>query len=215
MNLIDLLAQPADSTETAGRIQGAVVALVASVDDPQGQGRVKLEYPWLDDQAVSPWARLASPMAGPDRGFVFRPEPRDEVLVVFEHGDIRRPFVIGALWNGRDAMPSERGPDKANDIRLIKSRSGQVVVINDKSGEESITVRDKHGNVLLLDSQGVTITSDTIRLGSGNAGQGLVLGDALLDLFNQHTHPTGVGPSGPPVQPMVKGTHVSTKHRTE
>ena len=42
-----------------------------------------------------------------------------------------------------------------------------------------------------------------------------MLGNAFMTLFNSHTHPTGVGPSGPPVVQMVGGTHVSAKHKTE
>ena len=57
--------------------------------------------------------------------------------------------------------------------------------------------------------------SEAIKIGSDDSQEGLVLGDAMLELFNQHTHPTGVGPSGPPVQPMMKSTHVSEKHTTE
>ncbi len=215
MNVVEVLSRSAVEHPVAGRIYGAVVAVVVSTKDPKSQGRVKLEYPWLHDQTVSPWARLLTPMGGPNRGIVFRPEAKDEVLVIFEHGDMRRPYVIGSLWNGSDPMPSERGDDEANDIRLIKSRSGHVILLNDKNGQERITIKDKQGNVIQLDADGVTIDSKAIKLGSSGASEGVVLGDALLRLFNSHTHPTGVGPSGPPVQPMVKGTHVSTKHTTE
>jgi hypothetical protein len=78
-----------------------------------------------------------------------------------------------------------------------------------------VTIRDKAGNSVELSSGGVVVNSSTVKIGSGGAAQSLVLGDALMQLFNTHTHPTGVGPSGPPVQPMVAGSHVSTKHKTE
>jgi uncharacterized protein involved in type VI secretion and phage assembly len=215
VNFVEVLARSAVEHPVAGRTHGAAVAIVVGLDDPKSQGRVKLKYPWLDDNSVSPWARIVSPMAGPDRGVVFRPEIDDEVLVLFEHGDMRRPYVLGSLWNGSDAMPSERGADSDNNIRLIKSRSGHLILLDDTSGDEKIIVRDKHGNTLQLDANGVTITSNAIRLGSTSAAEGLVLGDAFLALFNRHTHPTGVGPSGPPAETMQKGTHVSQKHTTE
>lgn len=215
MSLLELMTEGTNGDATAGRIFGAVVGIVSNVSDPDGRGRVKVRYPWLHDDSESPWARVASFMAGPDRGAVFRPEVGDEVLVLFEHGDARFPFVVGALWNGEDAMPSERGDDGGNAVRLIKSRSGHQIVFDDTNGSEKITVLDKAGNSIELSSSGVVIKSSAIKLGSDSAAQGLMLGDAFMTLFNSHTHPTGVGPSGPPVTPMVAGNHVSTKHKTE
>jgi uncharacterized protein involved in type VI secretion and phage assembly len=215
MSLIELLSRPAAGPHYPDRIYGAVVGIVTSIDDPESQGRVKVKFPWLQDDAESPWARLVSFMAGAERGAVFRPEVDDEVLVIFEQGDMRFPYIIGALWNGQDAMPSERGQDSGNDIRLIKSRSGHTIVLDDTSGSEKVTVTDKNGNIIELSSEGVLIKSDAIKLGSSGASEGLVLGDAFMQLFNQHTHATGVGPSSPPTQPMSKGQHVSNKHKTE
>jgi uncharacterized protein involved in type VI secretion and phage assembly len=215
MSLIELISEKSDGKTVAGRIFGAVIAVVSNVDDPDRLGRVKVRYPWLKDDSESPWARLVSFMAGAGRGAVFRPETGDEVLVLFEHGDMRFPYVIGVLWNGKDQMPSERGADGDNAVRLIKSRSGHQIVIDDTAGAEKVTVHDKAGNSIELSSGGIVINSGAVRIGSGAAAQSLVLGDALMQLFNTHTHPTGVGPSGPPVQPMVAGSHVSTKHKTE
>jgi len=215
MSLLELITEGADGDVAAGRMYGAVIGLVSNVSDPDKLGRVKVRFPWLQDDSESPWARVVSFMAGPDRGAVFRPEVDDEVLVVFAHGDMRFPFVIGALWNGKDKMPSERGGDKDNAIRLIKSRSGHQILFDDTSGSEKVTVLDKSGNSIEMSSSGVVIKSKAIKLGSDSAGQGLVLGDEFMTLFNAHTHPTGVGPSGPPATSMTSGTHVSTKHKTE
>ena len=215
MNVVELLAQSQGRDALVGKVYGAVVGVVTSLDDPDGLGRVKVAYPWLQDDIESPWARMVSFMAGNDRGAVFRPEIEDEVLVVFEHGDMRRPYVIGALWNGSDAIPEERGADADNNIRLIKSRSGHTIIFDDSDGEEVITINDIHGNTVELNSDGVVIRSDAIKIGSVDSSEGLVLGDAFLELFNQHTHPTGVGPSGPPTQQMASGDHVSTNHTTE
>jgi len=215
MNLVELLAQSHGRDAVIGKVYGAVIGIVTSVDDPDALGRVKVTYPWLQDGVESPWARVVSFMAGNERGAVFRPEVDDEVLLVFEHGDMRRPYVIGALWNGPDAIPEERGTDANNDIRLIKSRSGHTIIFDDSDGNELITINDKHGNTIELNSEGVVIRSNAIKIGSADAAEGLVLGDAFMQLFNQHAHPTGVGPSGPPTQAMASGDHVSTKHKTE
>ena len=215
MNVVELLAADPSQEASTGRVYGVVIGVVTNLEDPDGLGRVKVRYPWLLEDSESPWARVMSFMAGGDRGGVFRPEVDDEVLVAFEHGDMRFPYLLGALWNGQDAMPGERGSDADNNVRLIKSRSGHQVVLDDTPGSEKVTVTDQSGNSVELSSSGVVIKSETIKIGSDNASEGLVLGDALLTLFNSHTHPTGVGPSGPPVKPMVKGNHVSTKHKTE
>jgi uncharacterized protein involved in type VI secretion and phage assembly len=215
MSLVELLSRPAAAPHHPERVYGAVVGVVSSIDDPDGQGRVKVRFPWLKDDVESRWARLVSFMAGTERGAVFRPEVGDEVLVVFEQGDMRFPYILGGLWNGKDAMPSERGQDGGNDIRLIKSRSGHTIVFDDTSGDEKVTVTDKNGNIIELSSEGVLIKSKAIKIGSAGASEGLVLGDAFMQLFNSHTHATGVGPSSPPSQTMSKGQHVSDKHKTE
>ncbi len=215
MNLAEAVLHGYAGEQSDSRMYGVVVGVVSSIDDPDAHGRVKVKYPWLEDQSESPWARVATFMAGPSRGAVFRPEVGDEVLVLFDHGDVRFPFVIGGVWNGPDAAPTERGSDSDNHVRLIKSRSGHLVALDDTPGKENVTVTDKAGNSIALSSQGVVIKSQAIKVGSDGASQGLVLGDAFLSLFNSHTHPTGVGPSGPPATPMVKGSHVSAKHSTE
>jgi len=86
-------------------LPGVVVAQVTDVRDPEEQGRVKIRYPWLSDSYVSDWARTIQPGAGSRRGAVVLPEVNDEVVVAFELGDLRRPYVVGGLWNGVDRPP--------------------------------------------------------------------------------------------------------------
>lgn len=83
-------------------INGVVVAIVTDNNDPNNTARVKLKFPWLDDSYESDWARITQLGAGPDSGAHFIPEVNDEVLVAFEFGDIRRPYVVGSLHNGQD-----------------------------------------------------------------------------------------------------------------
>ena len=124
MNLLDVLS--VDDGDSAKRISGVVVGVVTNTQDPAGLGRVKVKFPWLSDSEESFWARVATPMAGKGRGFYFLPEVEDEVLMAFEHGDARFPYVLGALWNGQD-KPPESNEDGKNNIRSIKSRSGHVI----------------------------------------------------------------------------------------
>ena len=215
MNLVDVLAKEKVQQRLTSRINGVVVGIVTNIDDPDGQGRVRVKFPWLKDEQESHWARVMSFMAGKERGAVFRPEVDDEVLVLFEHGDMRFPYVIGAVWNGQDEMPSERGADADNNLRIIKSRSGHQIILDDTDGSEKVTIVDKEGNSVEMSADGIVIKSSSIKIGSENASEGIVLGNAFMELFNQHTHPTGVGPSGPSSQQMSSGTHVSNDHTAE
>lgn len=125
---------------------GIMVALVTDLDDPEGLARVKVKYPTLEDQE-SDWARLATPMAGGSRGVFFRPEVDDEVLVAFEHGDPRRPYIVGGLWSKTDTPPPDDGNATQNNWRQIVSRSGHIIRMDDTAGAEKIEIIDK-GNAL-------------------------------------------------------------------
>lgn len=154
MNLLEILSGKEDRKETQNRIYGVVVGVVTSNQDPDKLGRVKVKFPWLEEKAESAWARVASPMAGNDRGIVFTPEVNDEVLVAFQHGDVRAPYVIGALWNNVDKFIKEKDGDDKNNLRIIKSRSNHLIVLDDTSGSEKIQIIDSKGkNTITIDSQ--------------------------------------------------------------
>ena len=159
------------------RFYGVHPAVVVDVADPDGQGRVRIRLPWTPDSGdggYEAWARLATLMAGANRGTWFVPEVDDEVLAVFEGGDPRRPYVIGALWNGQDSPPETMG--SRNDVRSIHSRNGVILTFDDTDGQERlqletpggqivtlsdgpgvVTVQDANGNSATLDSGGVTV----------------------------------------------------------
>jgi uncharacterized protein involved in type VI secretion and phage assembly len=100
------------------------------------------------------WARLAAPAAGPDSGIYAVPEAGDEVLLAFEHGHPDRPYVIGALWNGKDTPPAA-----TPSVRVVKSRTGHAVRLDDTAGAEKIEVVEKDGkSSILLDSVTGAIT---------------------------------------------------------
>jgi uncharacterized protein involved in type VI secretion and phage assembly len=162
MNFFDVLIDTEEREAIASRIHGVVVGVVTNNQDPEGMGRVKVKFPWLSDEDESHWARVAAPMAGKDRGVYFLPEVDDEVLVAFEHGDVRFPYVLGALWNGKDEPP-ETNDDGKNNHRTIKSRSGHVIRLIDEDGKEKIEIIDKtEKNSIVFDTakNTITITSD-------------------------------------------------------
>lgn len=140
------------SQSTKTQVSGVVIALVKSTKDPDSLGRVQITFPWRGKEEEMYWARLATLMAGKERGTVFYPDVDDEVLVAFEHGDIDSPYIIGALWNNQD-KPPEKNSEGENNIKMIKTRSGHTIKINDKDGEEKIEIVDKtEGNKIIIDS---------------------------------------------------------------
>jgi uncharacterized protein involved in type VI secretion and phage assembly len=143
------------------RIYGVVVGIVTNNQDPDKLGRVKVKIPRLSADDESQWARVATFMAGKNRGAFFLPEVDDEVLVAFEHGDMALPYVIGALWNGLDEPP-ETNDDGKNNIRVITSRSGSVIRLDDTDGDEKIEIIDKEKkNGITISTKDNTITVKT------------------------------------------------------
>jgi uncharacterized protein involved in type VI secretion and phage assembly len=132
---------------------GVFVATVRDNEDPEGMGRVRLEYPWRETSNESYWARIAVPMAGNGRGTYFLPEVGDEVLVAFENGDIDHPFVLGSLWNGQDEPPADNA-DGNNDVRRITSRSGHELTFDDGESDGHVTIETAAGHSIELDDSG-------------------------------------------------------------
>lgn len=158
-NLFDLLAPNTDQP----RISGVVTGVVTNNQDPDGLGRVKVRFPWLSEQDESWWARVATPMAGKERGLFLLPEVDDEVLVAFEQGDMRFPYVLGSLWSEPQPPPTTNDDGK-NNLRCIVSRSGMVVRLDDSDGAEQIVISDKDAkNSIVIDvaNQKILISADS------------------------------------------------------
>jgi uncharacterized protein involved in type VI secretion and phage assembly len=175
-DLLRSVLAPADQR----RIYGVTVGVVTNNRDPDNLGRVKVRFPWLSDDDESHWARIMTPMAGKDRGIYYLPEVEDEVLVAFEHGLIDFPYVIGSLWNGKDTPP-DNNSDGQNNRRVIKSRSGHIIRLDDKSGQEKIEIIDKTGNnkivistadntITIAAKSDIVIRSDTGKLKLSGVG---------------------------------------------
>lgn len=177
MSLLHIL-QDEQSEKQKNRINGVVVGIVTNNDDPEKLGRVKVRFPWLSDENESSWARIATPMAGNDRGIYFLPELDDEVLVAFQQGDIGYPYIIGSLWNGKDPPPEQNEGGK-NNVRMIKSRSGHIMRFNDEEGKEKIEIIDKSGkNKIEIDTSNNTLSISTDKDISFSASNGKILLDA-------------------------------------
>lgn len=126
---------------------GVCVATVTELSDPEGEARVRLEFPMLPTGPKSAWAPLARPFAGADRGMYFMPEIGDEALVAFEHGDFDHPFIVGFLWNGQDGQPDD-GIDE--NVRRIQSKAGHQIDLDDNPGTGRIVLKTAGGNTVEL-----------------------------------------------------------------
>ena len=165
-NTLGYLLASKDSSGQHNNGRGMVVGVVTNLNDPDGLARVKVKYPSMPKAGSadieSNWARLVTPMAGPERGIEFIPEVDDEVLVAFENGDINYPYILGALWNKKDKPPEPTSSViKSGKVqkRIIKSTSGHIITIDDTEGKEKISIIDKTGkNSIDIDSAKNTLT---------------------------------------------------------
>jgi uncharacterized protein involved in type VI secretion and phage assembly len=138
----DVFASQILTAEVEGtRVYEPVVGVVTDNKDPEKLGRVKVKMPILSEQDTTFWVPIVMMGAGKNRGWFFIPEVDDEVLVLFEHGDVNRPLVVGALWGGKD-KPPEKNPG-ANPKRVIKSRAGSKITLDDE--EMKIIIEDGKG----------------------------------------------------------------------
>src|SRR5262245_48233297 len=150
---LDMVKEARLPTGLGGCWYGVYPALVSDIKDPDNQGRVKIMLPWAPDTGSSryeAWARLATLMGGNNRGSWFIPDVNDEVLVSFEGGDARRPYVIGGLWNGSDAAPESMDGAGKNAKKVLRSRNGVKISLDDTDGQEQLTLETPGGQKITL-----------------------------------------------------------------
>jgi phage protein D len=169
---------------------GVVPAIVTNnldTKDNTNMGFVKIKFPWLDVAKESHWARLASPGAGTGGGMIWMPEVNDEVLVAFEAGDFNRPYIIGGLWNGTDALPQKQNElvvDGKVEVRSFQTRIGHIFRFTDKDGSEMIELLDgKQKTSIVMDTAKEKITvlsTKDIEIQGKSAGKIDILNDSGL-----------------------------------
>lgn len=189
------------TSESSSSWFGVYPALVTDNKDPEAQGRLRILF-----EGQEYWARLATLMAGNNRGSWFIPDLKDEVLVAFEGGDPRRPCVIGALWNGHNTPPESMGGPGTNDRKVLRSRNGVKITLDDQDGQEqfimetpgeqkitlkdgpgSIVIEDSNGSSIKLESSGLTVTAPgklTINASIIEVGAGMVTVNAGTSKFS-------------------------------
>lgn len=138
---------------------GVYPAIVTDiVKDGESLGRIEVRFPFLGKagEKVRALATLCTPYADNDQGFQMIPEKDSQVVVAFEAGDLRRPYILGACWNGREMQPDT--PVKANNKRLIKTRAGSLLEFDDTEGSPKVTLSMKSGHKVVMDDGANTVT---------------------------------------------------------
>jgi len=191
VSLLDLEPRSAAS----GTARGVSVALVTQNSAKAGPdrkyvelGMVKVSFPWSQDRQ-SHWARIATPMAGKERGLFILPEVGDEVLVAFEQDDITQPYIIGMLWNGKDRPPEFNG-DGRNDKRVFRSRHGHRLVFDD-GDQGAVSLELNAGDCIrriVMDASGVKLEDgrgNSIEFMSDGAGSLSISSKGALSIAAQ------------------------------
>ena len=211
------------------RFFGKYAAVVTEIDDPQQIGRVRARVPAvLGEEVACGWALPAAPFGGgKGRGMLFVPEVGDTVWIEFEAGDPSRPIWSGAFWGapsnagGADDLAAETGAETPDvdgtmagpGVGVVRTKGGHTLMLDDNGDVVLLAHGSGKASLRFTASGEVIVSAETIKLGA-NATERVILGDSFMTVFNTHTHPTGVGPSGPPAQPMT-ASQLSTKVATE
>jgi uncharacterized protein involved in type VI secretion and phage assembly len=175
-----------------GKYWGKCRGFVVDRNDPEQLGRLRLKVPSIFRDAETGWASPASPYAGADIGFFFLPQLGDMVWVEFEEGELDHPIWSGGSWarpNQQSEAPSEARasyPDQA----VLKTKSGNVIVLSDAAGSERITIRAKGGSEIALDSATnmITIHADEVHVGGQGGVQELATKQFVDQVFALHSH---------------------------
>ena len=208
-------------------IHGVVTGIVSDVNEAKdknndmGACRVKVKIEQFGDKFVTDWMQVAQAGVGKDRGSLMMPEVNDQVVVAFERGDIRRGFVLGGVYNGKDQPHggTSKGvvsSDGKVDRRSFSSRAGSYLLMDDKSGAEHLTLATKDEKYLLqLDKGKTTIKIDSDGKIEIHGKQDILLkGDANVTLESKSNMTIKSG-GGVSIQASgdisIKGTNVKAE----
>jgi uncharacterized protein involved in type VI secretion and phage assembly len=176
-SIVDMLGASHGRIEPFGKL-GLTIGIVTNNKDPDGVGRVRVKFPALSDQEESWWARVVTPGAGSSAGLMFMPQIDDEVLVGFEHGDLRRPFVLGGVWGAKAKPPTAAETFLAQNKVVhwgLRTMNGTTLGI--RSGDQPA---DKHYKVALPDGTTQYMGADKTEIIAMNKSIELKSGQASI-----------------------------------
>ena len=155
-------------------VNGLQIGVVTGNEDPDGEHRIQVRIPLVDQQGEGTWARVAAVDAGDERGFFFRPELGDEVVLGFLNDDPRHAVILGMLHSSAKAAPLQGSDD--NHEKVYQSRSKMKIYFNDDTktmrletpagnsitlseDDRSVRIADQNGNKLEMTQDGITLES--------------------------------------------------------
>ncbi|MFT3858285.1 MAG: phage baseplate assembly protein V [Aquabacterium sp.] len=167
------------------RWYGVYPAIVSDLVDPDNKGRIQVKFPSFGQagETVRAWATLLTPYADDDQGLEILPEVDSQVVVAFEAGDPSRPYIVGACWNGRKALPE--AAQAANNKRVLKTRSGSKLEFDDTEGAAKVTVEMQSGHKLVMDdaAQEISVThSNGCKIVINIAGQVSITANSTVEV---------------------------------
>lgn len=163
-------------------VSGLQPGLVAAITgDPDNNYRIKVSLPMVENGSEGVWARLATLDAGKERGSFFMPEVGDEVVLGFMNDDPRQPVILGMLFSkNKNGLPPQE-PEEENTIRgiytkskikfefdderkgvFVKTPSGCEIFVSDEGGDKGesiISLSDQNDNRILMDKNGIKMSS--------------------------------------------------------
>lgn len=167
--------QPPAASGLISPMQGLQIGIVKQIhQDPDGQFRVMIKLPLMQDDGNALWARMATFYATQNAGNFFYPEVNDEVLVGFLNDDPRCPVILGSMYSSKNSpalTPDEKNSQKAfitkanlqinfneeDKVITIKTPGNNTVTISDK--DKSITLADQNNNTVVLNNSGIKLDS--------------------------------------------------------
>jgi len=133
---------------------GLYIGIVSQLkEDPKGEHRIKVKLPVIDPAADGIWARVVAPDAGKNRGFFFRPEVGDEVVVGFMDSDSSQPLILGMCNSSAKAAPLEATDE--NHKKALVTRSGMKLFFDDD--KKICLLETPAGNMIYMDEDQQTV----------------------------------------------------------
>nr|BFF39754.1 VgrG-related protein [Tenacibaculum mesophilum] len=169
----EISAKPASGLLPA--IQGLQVGIVSQLEeDPDGEDRILVQIPIVNNEEEGIWCRVASPDAGENRGIYFRPEIGDEVIVGFINDDPNDAIVLGMLHSSAKPSPitatddnHEKGIITRSEMKVLFDDDKKIITIETPAGkmitldedEGAITIEDDNSNIITINSDGISMES--------------------------------------------------------
>lgn len=156
-------------------VNGLQVGVVSQLEeDPEGEDRILVQIPIINNEEQGIWTRIASLDAGENRGAFFRPEIGDEVIVGFINDDPNHAVILGMLHSSAKPAPivasddnHEKGFITRSEMKLlfdddkksitIETPSGKKISIDEDAG--FIVIEDENSNSITLDDNGILAES--------------------------------------------------------